>query len=209
MHLKWCRKKHDSHENSKKRESSPVNPKQNDPKLEPPPSKKTKIMNPKPNINQFHENFRENDFTKKKIIIFLTCRILIVKRIARWGEVFLLHDSSHWLHRNTSIWAYNCMKMMFTNVSIFTMSVNCYTIVIVTSILWYLGVHICHCVVVVFFFSLTNTGFAFDDHFLAIHRAATTIGRILLLRTSSMAIRDFCTCAILGFGKLKFKSLEE
>ena len=133
----------------------------------------------------------------------LTCRILIVKRIARWGEVFLLHNSSHWLHRNTSIWAYDGMKMMFTNVSIFTMSVNCYTIVIVTID----GVHVCHCVVVVFFFSLTNTGFAFDDHFLAIHRAATTIGRILLLRTSSMAIRDFCTCAILGFGKLKFRRI--
>ena len=135
----------------------------------------------------------------------LTCRILIVKRIARWGEVFLLHDSSHWLHRNTSIWAYNCMKMMFTNVSIFTMSVNCYTIVIVTID----GVHVCHCVVVVFFFSLTNTGFAFDDHFLAVHRALTNTiigGRILLLcRTSSMTIGDFGTSAILGFGKLKFR----
>ena len=134
----------------------------------------------------------------------LTCRILIVKRIARWGEVFLLHDSSHWLHRNTSIWAYDGMKMMFTNVSVFTMSVNCNTIVIVTID----GVHVCHCVVVVFFFSLTNTGFAFDDHFLAVHRATNTIiGRILLCRTS-MTIGDFGTSAILGFGKLKFRGGE-
>ena len=139
--------------------------------------------------------------TQKKSHYFLTCSILIVKRIARWGEVFLLHDSSHRLHRNTSIWAYDCMKMMFTNVSIFTMSVNCYTIVTnVTT----LGIHVCHCVVVVFFFSLTNTGFAFDDHFLAVYRAVTSvsIGRILW-RTST--IGDFCTSAILWFGKLKFR----
>ena len=56
--LQLHKKNFHSHENSKKRESSPVNPKQNDPKLEPPPSKKTKIMNPKPNINQFDETFR-------------------------------------------------------------------------------------------------------------------------------------------------------
>ena len=66
--LQLHKKNFHSHENSKKRESSPVNPKQNDPKLEPPPSKKTKTMNPKPNINQFHENFLENDFRVKKKI---------------------------------------------------------------------------------------------------------------------------------------------
>ena len=97
-------------------------------------------------------------FKLKKILNGLTCWILTTRIwIARWGEVSLVFYPSQGLQGTYPIGAY--ISLIKTTVSVFT--IHCHTIIIleVTTC----GVHVC--IIVILFFSLTNTGFASDDHF--------------------------------------------